>query len=176
MKCARCDGHSRGSRRNRETDPPGAPGRSEAGRSSRRFRASRSRSSSPSFSRCSISKSRKSAARATRGPTFGSGAATACVAVVQCKYHKQGLVGSPELQKFLGTIHHTRSQKGFFVTTSTFTLVRREVRRGKPHRASGRPAARRARQPRDGPETETRDRASIILMPVTDNCDSKCSY
>jgi restriction system protein len=44
------------------------------------------------------------------------------VAVAQCKYHKQGLVGSPELQKFLGTIHHTRSQKGFFVTTSTFTL------------------------------------------------------
>jgi restriction system protein len=44
------------------------------------------------------------------------------LAVAQCKYHKQGLVGSPELQKFLGTIHHTRSQKGFFVTTSTFTL------------------------------------------------------
>jgi restriction system protein len=44
------------------------------------------------------------------------------VAVAQCKYHKQGLVGSPELQRFLGTIHHTRSQKGFFVTTTTFTL------------------------------------------------------
>jgi restriction system protein len=44
------------------------------------------------------------------------------LAVAQCKYHKQGLVGSPELQRFLGTIHHTRSQKGFFVTTSTFTL------------------------------------------------------
>ena len=44
------------------------------------------------------------------------------LAVVQCKYHKQGLVGSPELQRFLGTIHHTRSAKGFFVTTSTFTL------------------------------------------------------
>jgi restriction system protein len=44
------------------------------------------------------------------------------VAVAQCKYHKQGLVGSPELQRFLGTIHHTHSQKGFFVTTSTFTL------------------------------------------------------
>ena len=45
------------------------------------------------------------------------------LAVVQCKYHKQGLVGSPELQKFLGTIHHTHSHKGFFVTTSTFTLA-----------------------------------------------------
>jgi restriction system protein len=44
------------------------------------------------------------------------------LAVVQCKYHKQSVVGSPELQKFLGTIHHTRSHKGFFVTTSTFSL------------------------------------------------------
>jgi restriction system protein len=44
------------------------------------------------------------------------------LAVVQCKYHKQSIVGSPELQKFLGTIHHTRSHKGFFVTTSTFSL------------------------------------------------------
>ena len=44
------------------------------------------------------------------------------VAVVQCKYHRQTPVGSPELQKFLGTIHHTRSHKGFFVTTSTFSL------------------------------------------------------
>jgi restriction system protein len=44
-------------------------------------------------------------------------------AVVQCKYHKRGVVGSPELQKFLGTIHHTRSHKGFFVTTSTFSLA-----------------------------------------------------
>ena len=44
------------------------------------------------------------------------------LAVVQCKYHKKSVVGSPELQKFLGTIHHTRSHKGFFVTTSTFSL------------------------------------------------------
>jgi len=43
--------------------------------------------------------------------------------VVQCKYHKNGVVGSPELQKFLGTIHHTRSHKGFFVTTRTFSLA-----------------------------------------------------
>lgn len=43
--------------------------------------------------------------------------------VVQCKYHKKGVVGSPELQKFLGTIHHTGSHKGFFVTTKTFTLA-----------------------------------------------------
>src|SRR5262249_53579869 len=45
------------------------------------------------------------------------------LAVVQCKYHKRGVVGSPELQKFLGTIHHTLSHKGFFVTTSTFSLA-----------------------------------------------------
>jgi len=44
-------------------------------------------------------------------------------AVVQCKYHARGVVGSPELQKFLGTIHHTRSHKGFFVTTRTFSLA-----------------------------------------------------
>ncbi len=44
------------------------------------------------------------------------------VGVVQCKYHTRGVVGSPELQKFLGTIHHTRSHKGFFVTTRTFSL------------------------------------------------------
>ena len=36
---------------------------------------------------------------------------------------RRGVVGSPELQKFLGTIHHTRSHKGFFVTTRTFTLA-----------------------------------------------------
>jgi restriction system protein len=45
------------------------------------------------------------------------------LAIVQCKYHRQGVVGSPELQKFLGTIHHTRSHKGFFVTTRTFSLA-----------------------------------------------------
>jgi restriction system protein len=44
-------------------------------------------------------------------------------AVVQCKYHAQGVIGSPELQKFLGTIHHTESHKGFFVTTRTFSLA-----------------------------------------------------
>jgi restriction system protein len=45
------------------------------------------------------------------------------VAVVQCKYHTRGVVGSPELQKFLGTVHHTGSHKGFFVTTRTFSLA-----------------------------------------------------
>ncbi len=45
-------------------------------------------------------------------------------AIVQCKYSKgKAVVGSPELQKFLGTIHHTGSHKGFFVTTRTFSLA-----------------------------------------------------
>jgi restriction system protein len=45
------------------------------------------------------------------------------IAIVQCKYHSRGVVGSPELQKFLGTIHHTGSHKGYFVTTRTFSLA-----------------------------------------------------
>jgi restriction system protein len=44
------------------------------------------------------------------------------LAVVQCKYQKRSVVGSPALQRFLGTIHHTRSHKGYFVTTTTFSL------------------------------------------------------
>lgn len=45
------------------------------------------------------------------------------IGIVQCKYFSRGVVGSPELQKFLGTIHHTKSHKGFFVTTRTFSLA-----------------------------------------------------
>lgn len=43
--------------------------------------------------------------------------------IVQCKYHSRGVVGSPELQKFLGSVHHGRGHKGFFVTTRTFSLA-----------------------------------------------------
>lgn len=43
-------------------------------------------------------------------------------AVVQCKYHARGIVGSPDLQKFLGTIHQSGSRIGYFVTTTGFTL------------------------------------------------------
>lgn len=50
----------------------------------------------------------------TRGPLSG---------VVQCKFHTRGVIGSPELQRFLGAIHHRASHKGFFVTTRTFTLA-----------------------------------------------------
>src|SRR4029078_5453785 len=45
------------------------------------------------------------------------------LAVVQCKYHKRGVVGSPVLQKFLCTIHHTLSHKGFSLPTRTFSLA-----------------------------------------------------
>lgn len=46
------------------------------------------------------------------------------LAVVQCKYSQgKSVIGSPELQKFLGSIHHTNSHKGFFVTTRTFSLA-----------------------------------------------------
>lgn len=46
------------------------------------------------------------------------------IGVVQCKYHKTGgVIGSPDLQKFLGTIHHAGSHKGFFVSTRTFSLA-----------------------------------------------------
>jgi restriction system protein len=44
------------------------------------------------------------------------------IGIIQCKYQSRGVIGSPDLQKFLGSIHHTRSHKGFFVTTRTFTL------------------------------------------------------
>ncbi len=44
------------------------------------------------------------------------------IGVVQCKYQSRGVIGSPDLQKFLGSIHHSRSHKGFFVTTRTFSL------------------------------------------------------
>jgi restriction system protein len=53
-------------------------------------------------------------------------------AIVQCKYHSQGVVGSPELQKFLGTIHHMRCHKGIFVTTRTFTLSAERFAAGHP--------------------------------------------
>lgn len=45
------------------------------------------------------------------------------IAVAQCKYHRsQGVIGSPELRRFLGTIHHMHAHKGYFVTTRTFSL------------------------------------------------------
>jgi restriction system protein len=42
--------------------------------------------------------------------------------VVQCKYLGSGIIGAPELRRFLGTIHHTHAHRGIFVTTRGFTL------------------------------------------------------
>jgi restriction system protein len=53
-------------------------------------------------------------------------------AVVQCKYHTRGVIGSPELQKFLGTVHAQRAHKGYFVTTRTFTLAAEKFAAGQP--------------------------------------------
>lgn len=44
-------------------------------------------------------------------------------AIVQCKYFRSGVVGSPELQKFLGAVHRVGCHKGYFVTTSAFSLA-----------------------------------------------------
>lgn len=80
-------------------------------------------------------------------------------AIVQCKYRPRSVVGSPELQRFLGSIHHSRSRKGFFVTTGTFSLAAEKFARENPielidgprlvelvHEALG-PAARSDPQP-----------------------------
>ena len=42
--------------------------------------------------------------------------------VVQCKKYGQGKqIGTPDLQKFLGTMTHYRAYEGYFVTTSNFS-------------------------------------------------------
>ncbi len=43
-------------------------------------------------------------------------------AIVQCKHHKKSLVGSPDLQRFLGALQQSRAVRGYFVTTTGFTL------------------------------------------------------
>lgn len=52
--------------------------------------------------------------------------------VIQCKkfgvHHK---VGSPEIQRFYGSIKHSRAQRGVFVTTSSFTEPARQFVGGK---------------------------------------------
>ena len=40
---------------------------------------------------------------------------------IQCKKYK-GVVGSPDIQTFLGAMRHAQAQKGFFVTTSVFSV------------------------------------------------------
>ena len=85
------------------------------------------------------------------------------VAVVQCKYHTRGVVGSPELQKFLGTIHHTRSHKGFFVTTAHVHARGGKVRRRAPDRTDRRAEARRTRPGGDRAGCPARRRTGLVL-------------
>ena len=125
--------------------------------------------------KCSVSTSSESAAPATRGPTFASRSRDGLLAVVQCKYHKQGLVGSPELQKFLGTIHHTRSQKGFFVTTSTFTLSAEKFAAENPIELLDGPRLVELVHHAMGPNQNARPSLSYS-RPITDDRHSKCSF
>ena len=56
-------------------------------------------------------------------------------AIVQCKYYKakgKALIGSPEAQKFLGAIHRTKSHRGYFVTTTGFTLAAEKLAADQP--------------------------------------------
>ena len=87
------------------------------------------------------------------------------LAVVQCKYHRQTVVGSPVLQKFLGTIHHTRSHKGFFVTTSTFSLAAEKFAAEHPIELVDGPRLGRACLDRAGPQSPPRRRARLVLTP-----------
>lgn len=52
---------------------------------------------------------------------------------VQCKkYSKKNLVGSPDMQRFLGAIHNSNAVKGIFITTSFFTLEAERFARNNP--------------------------------------------
>ena len=115
------------------------------------------------LSRCSISKSRKSAARATRAPTCVSEAPRrpARRRSVQVSQARLGrLARAPEVS---GNDSPHPQPEGLLRHDQHVHALGREVRRRKPDRASGRPATGRAGAPGDGPETETRDRASLIL-------------
>ncbi|CAA9579408.1 MAG: hypothetical protein AVDCRST_MAG19-3692 [uncultured Thermomicrobiales bacterium] len=47
--------------------------------------------------------------------------------MVQCKRYGPGNnVGSPDMQRFLGTLHHFRAERGLFVTTAGFTPQARD--------------------------------------------------
>ena len=85
------------------------------------------------------------------------------LAVVQCKYQKQTVVGSPALQKFLGTIHHTHSHKGFFVTTSTFSLSAEKFAAEHPIELIDGPRLVELVSTALGPESPPRNRARLVL-------------
>ena len=92
--------------------------------------------------------------------------------IVQCKYFSRGVVGSPELQKFLGTIHHTRSHKGFFVTTRTFTLAADKFASEHPIELIDGPRLVELVQEAMGPGAQEGARAGLVLTRgvVADPC------
>lgn len=47
--------------------------------------------------------------------------------IVQCKFYDEGLVSSPEMQKFIGAISIHNASRGIFVTSSTFTTEAQEI-------------------------------------------------
>ena len=47
--------------------------------------------------------------------------------IVQCKFYDEGLVSSPEMQKFIGAISIHNASRGIFVTSSTFTSEAQEI-------------------------------------------------
>jgi restriction system protein len=50
--------------------------------------------------------------------------------VVQCKRHAPGIsVGSPDVQKFIGTLRVHHAERGIFVTTSAFTVPASQLAR-----------------------------------------------
>ena len=73
------------------------------------------------------------------------------------------MVGSPVLQKFLGTIHHTRSHKGFFVTTSTFSLAAEKFAAEHPIELIDGPRLVELCRHALGPKSPPRSRAGLVL-------------
>ena len=67
------------------------------------------------------------------------------------------------LQKFLGTIHHTRSHKGFFVTTSTFSLAAEKFAAEHPIELVDGPRLVELVSTRTRPQRPPRDRAGLVL-------------
>ena len=47
--------------------------------------------------------------------------------IVQCKFYEEGLVSSPEMQKFCGAMSIHEASRGIFVTSSTFTAEAQEI-------------------------------------------------
>ena len=143
QRSPRARGDPRGTREDRAAADPGSTRRARSLLSLPRFHPRPSKSSSPSSSRRSATPSSRPAAPATRGPICGSGART-CWRSFSASTTSGAWSAHRSFRSSSGTIHHTRSHKGFFVTTSTLLACGREVRRRSSHRADRRPETGRA--------------------------------